>query len=117
MEHLLRFIHVIGLVILVALSFTIRLYYSEEPELKNYYCSKCGSYIESMNDPRRRNYPEGGAPQWKCHGLIAEKLYQCNKYKYGLVIKSKDCPYHTAEYFVRKIGTTTGREYRNVKIL
>jgi DNA-directed RNA polymerase subunit RPC12/RpoP len=67
------------------------LIYAESNELKNYYCPKCGTHIESITEPRGGNCPEGGAHHWRCLGPVGEKLFQCDKC--GLIVKSKDYPY------------------------
>ncbi len=62
--------------------------------LKNYCCSKCGTHIESVNQPFMGNCKEGGGHSWKCLGEVGEKNYQCSKC--GLVVKSKDTPYNAS---------------------
>lgn len=64
---------------------------AQETGLKNYYCPKCHTHVESVNKPFASSCPGGGGHEWRNLGEVGNKLYQCSKC--GLVVKSKDTPY------------------------
>ncbi|MGC8846496.1 MAG: hypothetical protein ACP5QY_11675, partial [Candidatus Hydrogenedens sp.] len=61
---------------------------AEVKSLKNYYCPKCGTHIESVNQPMMGSYNAGGGHSWRCLGEVGDRNYQCSKC--GLLIRSKD---------------------------
>lgn len=65
--------------------------FAEGKTLKNYYCNKCGTHIEAVNQPMIGNCQAGGGHSWRCLGEVGDRNYQCSKC--GLVVKSKDTPY------------------------
>ncbi len=65
--------------------------FAEGKSLKNYYCPKCGTHIESVNQPLMGTCPSGGGHHWHCLGEVGDRNYQCSKC--GLVVKSKNTPY------------------------
>lgn len=58
--------------------------------MRNYYCPKCGAYMESINSPCMTPCPSGGGHQWRCLGEVGDRRYQCSKC--GVIIKSKENP-------------------------
>ncbi|MCX8065698.1 MAG: hypothetical protein N3G21_11100 [Candidatus Hydrogenedentes bacterium] len=65
--------------------------YTQLLKLKNYYCPKCHTHVESEDKPFAGSCPGGGGHNWRCLGEVGNRLYQCSKC--GLVVKSKDMPY------------------------
>ena len=58
--------------------------------MKNYYCSKCGTLLQTEKDPRSQGCPAGGTHQWRDLGEVGPLNYQC--VQCGLLLKSAKDP-------------------------
>jgi DNA-directed RNA polymerase subunit RPC12/RpoP len=58
--------------------------------MRNYICKKCGTLLQSNNQPSSLGCPKGTMHQWANLGDTGDKNYQCKKC--GAIVKSKSQP-------------------------